>query len=80
MPSTARASGPHADVRPGVAASPTTSVPPAQTLARQVLLGLSLILISFNLRPVFGSLSVTSASDDNLSAKSVLSAPRSYRQ
>ncbi|MDM0115030.1 MFS transporter [Variovorax sp. J22R133] len=31
---------------------------PSPTLARQVLLGLSLILIAFNLRPVFGSLSV----------------------
>lgn len=50
MPSTARASGTRADVY--------AVVPPAQTPGRQVLLGLSLILIAFNLRPVFGSLSV----------------------
>lgn len=31
---------------------------PAPTRARQLLLGLSLVLIAFNLRPVFGSLSV----------------------
>jgi CP family cyanate transporter-like MFS transporter len=43
---------------------PTTSrataapMPAAPTLARQVFLGVSLILIAFNLRPVFGSVSV----------------------
>ncbi|MBB3180286.1 MFS transporter [Variovorax sp. Sphag1AA] len=62
MPSTARASGPRADVRSGATASApasqATSAAPAQTRARQLLLGLSLILIAFNLRPVFGSLSV----------------------
>ena len=54
MPSSARA--------PGSLAAPAL-VPPSAThstptRARQVLLGLSLILIAFNLRPVFGSLSV----------------------
>ena len=54
MPSSARASGSLA--APALAPpSATTSTP---TRARQVLLGLSLILIAFNLRPVFGSLSV----------------------
>src|SRR6478609_6874299 len=42
--------------------SPPTAAPQAATaspsLTRQWLLGLSLILIAFNLRPVFGSLSV----------------------
>lgn len=64
MQSTTRASGPRADDRAGVVASAHVSshVPtpyaPEQTRARQILLGLSVILIAFNLRPVFGSLSV----------------------
>jgi CP family cyanate transporter-like MFS transporter len=33
-------------------------VPASPSLARQWLLGASLILIAFNLRPVFGSISV----------------------
>ena len=36
----------------------TAHLPSSPTLARQVLLGASLILIAFNLRPVFGSISV----------------------
>lgn len=42
------------------AAAPATPTiaPPGDTRARQILLGLSLILIGFNLRPLFGSLSV----------------------
>ncbi len=36
----------------------TAHLPSTPTLARQVMLGVSLILIAFNLRPVFGSISV----------------------
>ena len=54
MPSSARASGSLA----APALAPTSATPSTPTRARQVLLGLSLILIAFNLRPVFGSLSV----------------------
>jgi hypothetical protein len=38
--------------------TPPVSRAQSQTRARQLLLGLSLILVAFNLRPLFGSLSV----------------------
>lgn len=46
----------HSNPRDAALSAPLPSVHP--TRARQVLLGLSLILIALNLRPVFGSLSV----------------------
>ena len=65
MSQPARASGSRADDLLGVDAPPHVAKPSsfgapfqAQTRARQVLLGLSVILIAFNLRPLFGSLSV----------------------
>jgi CP family cyanate transporter-like MFS transporter len=42
----------------GISEPSPAAAAPAPARARQVLLGLSLILIAFNLRPVFGSLSV----------------------
>lgn len=61
MSQPARASGSRADDLLGVDATPPVSQSfqaQPQTRARQVLLALSLILIAFNLRPLFGSLSV----------------------
>jgi len=58
MSQSARASGSRADDPLGVDPTPPVSHAQSQTRGRQLLLGLSLILIAFNLRPLFGSLSV----------------------